>query len=157
MSIPVRPVSQATARAVAHSLPYGLHAPARVTLRQRLAAILERWAAGPRRSHNRHALVYVGIVGLLTIGLTWNVADRAMAWRLIGLALFALHVLANKLIVAALAALRDRGMPEAGRALDVYLGPGQMTSLEIALIWLGFTVFAPLVDVLAPTGASLAG
>jgi hypothetical protein len=127
-----------------------------MTLRERVATGLDRWAAAPRRAHNRHALIYAATVGLIAIGLTWTAADRVAVLRLVALGLFAAHVVANRAIIGGLTRLREHGMPEAGRALDAYLGPGELTCFEIALIWIGFAVFAPLLDLIAPA-VTLAG
>lgn len=153
MSVRIRPRTQAVAHALA--TPYA-PGSARPTFHARIAAVLDHWAAGPRRPHNLHALMYVAVVALIAVGLSWSMADRTTALRLIALALFAAHVVANKAIVAGLTWLHEGGMPEARRALDAYLGPGQLTCLEIALIWIGFAVFAPLLDLIAP-GVALAG
>lgn len=153
MSVRLRPRTHTAARALAH--PY-VGAPAQMTLRERVATALDRWAAMPRRTHNRHAVIYAAAVGLIAIGLSWTMADRVAALRLIALGLFAAHVMANKAIIGGLTRLREHGMPEAGQALDVYLGPGQLSGFEIALIWIGVAVFAPLLDVIAPA-VTLAG
>ncbi|HEX9462586.1 MAG TPA: hypothetical protein VGB82_08300 [Alphaproteobacteria bacterium] len=122
----------------------------RTTLRQRVAAALDSWAAGPRRTSNRHWLIYVTVASVVAAGLAWNVPDRTIVFRAVGLLFFAAHMLANKAVVGVLGSLRDRGMPEAGRALRVYLGPGQLTSLDLGLIWVGVAVFAPLLDLVFP-------
>jgi hypothetical protein len=106
---------------------------------------------GPRRSHNLHAFCYVVTLATVAIGVTWTMADRTTALRLIMVVLFAGHMLANKLVVTALTALRHRGMREADRALDVYFGPGQVTIAEIGAIWIGIGLFAPLLNLIAPT------
>ena len=150
MSVPIRQRKQSAVHAMAQAHP---HLPTFLSiseLRRHTAAALSRWAKGPRRSHNIHALCYVATVAALAIGVTWTMADRTTALRLIMVVLFAAHVLANNLIVTALTTLRNRGMPEADRALDVYLGPGQITSTEIGAIWIGLGLFAPLLDLIAP-------
>ena len=156
ISIRQRQRKQATVPVVGQGLPYPLSTSISAPIRQRLAARLDRWARGPRRLHNRHALVCMAAFGVLAVALTWSAADRGSALRLVALALFAAHLLANRLIVAGLGWMRDRGMREAGRALDVYLGPEQLTSLQIGLMWIGVAVFAPLLDLIAPA-APLAG
>jgi len=149
MSVPRRHQNQRGAAALLE--PYSYRPDSTITaLRPRIAAALRRWAKGSRRPHNVHALYYVATVAAFAIGVTWTMADRAIALRLIMAVLFAAHVLVNKLIVTVLTALRDRGMREAGRALDVYLGPGQITSTEIGVIWIGIGLFAPLLDLIAP-------
>lgn len=131
--------------------------PAKGAIRRRVAAALDRWAGGPRRKSNRTALLFVTLLGLAAVTVTWSLPDRTMALRLIGLSLFAAHVIANKWIIRCLAWLRDRGLPEAGRALDAYLGPGQLTSLDLGLIWVGVAAFAPLLDLVSPAPLSFAG
>jgi hypothetical protein len=86
----------------------------------------------------------------VAIGATWTVADRTIALRLIMVVLFASHILTHKLIITVLTLLRSRGMREARRALDVYLGSGQIDLVEIAAIWLGIGLFAPLLDFVVP-------
>jgi len=153
MTVPRQQRMQSRVGAIDQAHP---HLPTFLTLsglRQHTATALGRWATGPRRSHNLHALCYVATVAGLAIGLTWTMADRTTVLRLITVVLFAAHVAANNLIVTALTALRNRGVPEAGRALDAYLGPGRITSTEIGAIWIGLGLFAPLLDLIVPAVA----
>ncbi|MBV8537295.1 MAG: hypothetical protein JO128_16970 [Alphaproteobacteria bacterium] len=130
-----------------------VHAPTVPSFRLHVAAALGRWATGARRPHNLHALCYVATVAAVAIGATWTAADRTIALRLIMVVLFASHLLAHRLVVRVLTLLRDRGMREARRTLDVYLGSGQINLVEIAVIWIGIGLFAPLLDLVAPAVA----
>ena len=124
--------------------------------RGRVAAALDRWAGAPHRAHTRIALLGVAVAVVAVLALTWNLPDRTMILRAVGLMFFVVHVLANRAILAWLGWLDGRGMKEAGRALDAYLAPGRLTSLEIGMIWIALAAFAPLFDLIAPT-APLAG
>jgi len=122
----------------------------------RLATALDGWANASHRAHAQIALLVIAVAATAVLALTWSLPDRTMILRLVGLVLFATHVIANKAIVGLLGWLSRRGMPEAGRALEVYLAPTGLTSLDIGLIWIGLAAIAPLFDLFAPT-ATIAG
>jgi len=117
----------------------------------RLATALDGWANASHRAHAQIALLGVAVAATAVLALTWNLPDRTMILRVVGLMFFVAHVIANKAIVSLLGWLSRRGMLEAGRALDAYLAPNGLTSLELGMMWIAFAVFAPLFDLIAPT------
>ena len=148
LSVPNRAAQPAAAAVAAIAYP--------TSLQGRLAAVLDRWASGPRQASNRHWMLYMGLASFSVVALAWNSPDRLLLIRVVALMFFALHLIANRAIVSALGFLQDRGMPAAKRALAVYTGPGQLTSLDLGLMWVAVAVFAPLLDLVFPVAVSLA-
>lgn len=112
--------------------------------RHHLAGALEQWAASDRHRKNLVAIVLSGGVMVWLSVAAWGMPDRVAFLRGAAVAFSAAHGVRHVLVLSTLARLRREGMAEAARALDAYRDPLRLTSLDLAVAWLGFMVLVPI-------------
>ncbi len=112
----------------------------------RLAARLDRWASLPPRQTNTGVITFTALMMVCLLGGTWDMPGRAAFLRGVAAVFIALHGLLHWFVIRSLAGLHARGVAAAGRALRAYKDPQRVSSLDLAIGWLGFAVLISILN-----------
>ena len=111
----------------------------------RLSPALARWIARSRREANLEELTWLALSMLALTMTVWVDPDGVSSLRYIAIVIAGVHGVQHLVWIETLRRLHDRGVAKAETALRVYLDPLRITCLDLAMAWVGFGAFVPIV------------
>lgn len=112
--------------------------------KSRVGMTLERWAAQPIARINRRSVVWTGLAMLLLVSASGHDPGQVAFVRNIAMVLIGVHGALHVVILQLLHHLKEKGVPEAQRALTAYLAPRRVTNLDLAIAWGALTALVAL-------------
>ena len=121
--------------------------------RARLSTALDRWIARPRRAANLAAATWLALAMTGLAITASHMPDGISSLRHIAMVIAGVHGVQHLMWIRTLRQLYGRGVAKAELALRVYLDPFLITCLDLAMAWVGFSLFAPGLIRFATAGA----
>jgi hypothetical protein len=124
---------------------------------QETADVIKNWLARPRRKANVAALACVSLTMLALFVAASGLPDRDEVLRGTALFFVGIHCMLHLTWIRWLKHERNSGVAVAEAALQEYRDPRRVTGLDVAMAWLGFAAFAPVLNSILAIGLATGG
>jgi hypothetical protein len=120
------------------------HAVASRDAGEEIAAGLVAWSRRPRGQMNRATATHAALALVVLTVLAWQMPDHLAALRYGAMMFVFGHAMAHVIVLRGLRQLLKGGIAGADEALAAYLDPRRLSSLDMAMAWLGLVLILRL-------------
>jgi len=120
------------------------------------SAALVDWSRRPHQQANRAVATFALLAMTWLTAFAWQMPEGTSFLRHIGLIFVCTHALWHAVLLRALRRLCVRGVAGADEAMAAYLDPRRISNLDMAAVWLAFTLLVRILSTtLSAGGATL--